>query len=485
MKKIILILIGFGMLLSCDSQLDINRDPDTLTPDDLDFPVQLPASITGIAGVQGAPWALIGGIWSQFWAQSPGSSQYRVVDNYTLGTTDGISTTGWRNAYDALLDVKNIKTKALAAENWNYYLIATVLESYTYQMLVDWYGDVPYTEATDASIFNPVFDDGQDVYDGLITALDDALGRNLAASIGKAPTNDDLIFGGNMTNWVKFANTLKLKIYLRQTEARPSVAQAGITSMLNANTQFLNVSAALKGFTDAPNISNPLYESDRRQLNTKNNLRASATMHNFLSSNSDQRLVAFYGVGNPVVQGDYNNSAGPATFSIADISPLAPVYFISLSESYFMQAEAMLRYNSGTGAKALYDAGVTAAFAQQPDFFDDALATEEAQTWTKAVYFNAAPYIASGGVYEYPASGFDNQLEAIIVQKWVASYPGNGTDAFFEWQRTGYPDFFTVSVNGVLGTGFPQRLLYPNNETSRNQNAPSVVPITTPIWWNQ
>ena len=109
MKKIILILIGFGMLLSCDSQLDINRDPDDLTPDDLAFEVELPGSITGIAGVQGASWAIIGGIWSQMWSQSPGSSQYRVVDNYTLGTTDGISTTGWRNAYDALLDVRNIK----------------------------------------------------------------------------------------------------------------------------------------------------------------------------------------------------------------------------------------------------------------------------------------------------------------------------------------------------------------------------------------
>ncbi|MFI0428177.1 SusD/RagB family nutrient-binding outer membrane lipoprotein [Mariniflexile sp. HMF6888] len=485
MKKILITIIGFGMLLSCSSQLDINRDPDDLTPDDLDFAVELPGGITGIAGVQGAPWALVGGIWSQFWAQSPGSSQYRVVDNYTLGTTDGISTTGWINAYDALLDIKNIKKKALAAENWNYYLIATVLESYTYQMLTDWYGDIPYTEATDPLIFNPVFDSAQDVYDGLIIAIDDALSKDLNASQGSAPTNDDLLFGGDMTNWVKFANTLKLKIYLRQTEARPSVAQAGITAMLNANTAFLNVSAAVTGFTDAPNISNPLYESDRRQLNTKNNLRASATMHSFLADNDDERLAAFYGVGNPVVQGDYNNPLGPATFSIADISPLAPVYFISLAESYFMQAEAMLRYNSGTGAKALYDAGVTAAFAQQPDFFDDELATEEAQTWTKAVYFNAAPYIASGGAYEYPASGFDDQLEAIIVQKWVASYPGNGADAFFEWQRTGYPDFFTVSVNGVLGTGFPQRLLYPNTETSRNSNAPDVVPITTPIWWNQ
>ena len=63
-----------------------------------------------------------------------------------------------------------------------------------------------------------------------------------------------MVFGGNMNNWMKFANTLKLKIYLRQTEGRPAVASAGVTSLLGES--FLDVDAALTGFTDAPNISN-------------------------------------------------------------------------------------------------------------------------------------------------------------------------------------------------------------------------------------
>ncbi|WP_166962963.1 SusD/RagB family nutrient-binding outer membrane lipoprotein [Yeosuana marina] len=481
MKKIILILIGFGMLLSCDSQLDINRDPDDLTPDDLAFEVELPGSITGIAGVQGASWAIIGGIWSQMWSQSPGSSQYRVVDNYTLGTTDGISTTGWRNAYDALLDVRNIKRKALEAENWNYYLIATVLEAYTFHMLTDWYGDIPYSEANNPLIFSPHFDSGQDVYDALIADLDDALGRNLSASQGREPGTDDLIFGGNMDNWVKFANTLKLKIFLRQTEARPSIAEAGITAMLNSGVSFLDVDAALTGFTDAPNISNPLYESDKRQLNTSLNLRASTTMHSYLTDNLDSRLALFYTTGNPVDQGDYNNPAGPNTFAVSILHPETPVYFISHEESLFMQAEVRERYNIGaSGAKALYDAAVLENFNK----------------WS----LDGTSYVAPSAAYEYPSSGtFDDKLNAIITQKWIASYPGNGAESFFEWQRTGIPAVssvpqtdpayvageFAVSLNGVLGTGFPQRLLYPTNETSRNLNAPAVVPITTPIWWNQ
>lgn len=480
MKKIILTLIGFGILLSsCDRKLDINRDPDNLTPAQLALNIELPGSITAVAGVQGAYWAIIGGIWSQMWSQSPGSSQYRVVDSYALGTTDGVSTGGWNAAYDGLLDIRNVKRNAEAQENWNYYLIATVLETYTSHMLTDWYGDIPYTEANNELILQPNFDTGETVYDLLISDLDDALGRNLAASQGNPPGSDDLVFGGDMSDWVRFANTLKLKIFLRQTEARPSVAQAGITAMLNAGAPFLDTDAALGGFTDAPNLSNPLYESDKRQLNTSLNLRASTTMHSYLSDNSDERLPLFYTPGNSVDQGDYNNPAAPNTFAVSILSATTPVYFISHEESLFMQAEAAERYNSGTGAKAMYDAAVQENFNK----------------WG----LDGAPYVAAAGAYEYPAGTFDQNLTAIITQKWVASYPGNGAEAFFEWHRTGIPATsavdqqdigyvpgqFAVSVNGVLGTGFPQRLLYPTNETSRNQNAPAVVPITTPIWWNQ
>ncbi|GAA3616416.1 SusD/RagB family nutrient-binding outer membrane lipoprotein [Flavivirga amylovorans] len=489
MKKIIILLIGFGMLISCESNLDINRDPDLLTPDDLTFAVELPASITAVAGVQGANWALIGGIWAQMWSQSPGSSQYRVVDSYALGTTDAIAESGWRNTYDGLLDIRNIKRKALAAENWNYYLIATVLETYISHMLTDWYGDIPYSEANDPLIFQPNFDTGEAVYDNMITDLDDALSRNLTTSTGDAPGVDDLVFGGTMSNWVKFANTLKLKIFLRQTEARPSVAQAGITAMLNANVTFLDTDAGLglieqHKFIDAPNQSNPLFESDKRQLNTALNLRASTTMFSYLTENADPRKALFYTDDpdtplNSVDQGDFNNPAGPNTFAVSILSPTTPVYFISHEESLFMQAEAMERYNSGTGAKAMYDAAVIENFNK----------------WS----LDGSAFVAATGAYEYPAGTFEQNLTAIITQKWVASYPGNGAEAFFEWHRTGIPETssvpqtdagyipgqFAVSVNGVLGTGFPQRLLYPAGETSTNLNAPAIVPITTPIWWNQ
>jgi len=486
MKKYIYTITLLTLITACGYDLDINRDPDKPDQNEVALSSELAVGAMGIAAVQSSYYALIGGIWSQFWAQSLAASQYRSIDNYSIGSTEYQG--GWSNMYDALSDIKNAKRIALEDGNWNYYLITTCLDVYATQIMSDFYGDVPYTEANQGiAIPEPKFDDSETLYDLFINDLDEALSKDLSTSTTPAPGADDFIFGGNMSNWIKFANTLKLKIYLRQTKIRPTVASAGISAMITANAEFLTVDAGISTgldvFKDEANISNPLYETDRRQLNTQTNLRASATLHTFLDNNSDERLITYYGEGNPMRQGDYNSSAAPNSVSIANISPLAPVYFISAAQSYFMQAEAMERYNSGTGAKELYDLGVTAAFNKSPNFYDRNL-SESAQKWIYDEPFDAAPYIAPSGVYEYPSAGtLEEKVEAIITQKWISCYPDNGFESFFEQLRTGYPASFTHSVNAVI-TGFPQRIVYPNEELSRNSNAPNSVEISVPVWWN-
>ncbi|WP_149275134.1 SusD/RagB family nutrient-binding outer membrane lipoprotein [Pareuzebyella sediminis] len=507
MKIILRFLVLITFLVSCEQQLDINRDPDLLDPEGVAISSEIAAGIIGVAGAHASSISFVGGVWSQFWSQSLSSSQYRNVDNYTVGTND--YERAWSNSYDALSDIRNAKKIALERENWNYYLIATCLENYTFQILTDFYGDIPYEEANDPTNFTPHFNTGEEIYDLMIVELNDALSRNLESSSLPAPGSDDFIFGGNMAHWIEFANTLKLKIFLRQTEARPDIAATGITAMINSNAPFLTVDAGIglggDVFIDEASLSNPLYESDRRQLNTQNNLRASTTMWSFLSENMDPRLEAFYQTEDtagdplgPLDQGDYNSLAPPATISLADISPLSPVYFISAAQSYFMQAEAMERYNGGAGAKELYDAGVRAAFEKSPNFYDNSKA-EASQTWVFSEPYDSSVFIAPGGAYEYPSTGtFEEKLENIIVQKWISCYPDQGYESFFEQHRTGYPEISPVpqsdenyvagewaySVEGLTGGVFPQRLVYPNTEISRNSNAPAIVAITVPIWWN-
>lgn len=479
MKKFIIsVLVLSAAFTSCSTDLDINTSPDF--PTDVPVSSQLTAAEIGLAGGEGASLAIIGGMWSQYWTQSNTANQYKDIDAYSIGTAD--YNFAWDAMYDALGDIRNVKRKALAEGNWNYYLMATVLETHASQVLTDFYGDIPYQEASNKDILQPRFNSQQEVYDLMIADLNDALSRDLSQSVGTPPGDNDYIFHGVMDNWVKFANTMKLRIFMRQTEVRPAVASAGITALFSSGAQFLDVDAGIIAtgagepiFVDAINQSNPLYEYNNRRLNVATNLRRSTTLSSFLDDKGDARLGQYYGAGVALNQGDYGSTIG--NVSVVTLKATTPVYFISLEESLFLQAEAMERYGLGSG-QAMYEAGVAANFAKYG--------------------LDATTVLA--GSYAYPAAGtFDDKLEAIITQKWVASFPGNGFEAFFETNRTGYPRTSTVeqsdpgyipgqlaySVNGSTDGAFPKRIVYPLSERNANQNAPNLIPITTPVWWAQ
>ena len=482
MKRLFINIIAALTLVlggvSCDNQLDINRDPDSLSQSGVALSTEFPTAIAGIVGAQGAYGALVGGFWAQYWTQSNAANQYKSLDDYSILGTSGIVGGLWRNMFDALGDARNVKQNALEQENWNYYLAATTLEVYASQFMVDFYGTIPYTEANNPEILQPNFNSGEEVYDLLIEDLNDALSHDLTASSGNAPAGDDLIFGGNMDKWVAFANTLKLKIFLRQQNARPQVAESGINDLLNSGADFLDVDAAMTQFEDAPNKSNPLYESNERQLNTPTNLRASKTMFSYLEANNDPRLGEYYEAGNPLNQGDFNSTAASSSIAVVNLHPETAVYLISREESLFLQAEAQLKYGSDAIAKEKYNAGVIEAFSK----YD----------------IDGAPFVADGGEYAYPTTGDQQEkLAAIITQRWVAGFPGNGFEAFFAINRTGVPQVSDVSqddpnyvpgqlsypVNGTTGGEFPKRLPLPSDVQSRNANAPGDVAITVPVWW--
>jgi len=476
MKKFIIsIIVLSATFIGCSSDLDINRDPDSLSPSSAPLSAQLPAGIIGIIGPEGAGMAIIGGMWSQYWTQSNAANQYKIIDNYSIGTSDYNFV--WNSMYDGLGDIRNVKKRALAEENWNYYLIATVLEAQASQVLTDFYGSIPFEEANNPSILEPKFNTGEEVYGFLISNLDEALSKPLAASKGEVPGKDDLIFAGNMANWIKFANTMKLKIYMRQTlSSRAAIASAGITQMINAGTQFLTVDAGMTQFVDEINQSNPLYEFNNRRLNVATNLRMSTTLASFLDLNIDTRKAKYYLAGNSLNQGDYNNPVGAGTIAVVKLSATTPALLMSKEESLFLQAEAMERFNGGVGAKALYDAAVNANFTRYG--------------------LVGAAFVA--GPYAYPVGTLEKKIEAIITQKWIASFPGNGFEAFFEKNRTGYPKTssvyqtdsgyiagqFVYAKNGTTAGQFPRRLEYPLSERNANTNAPTLVPITTPVWWD-
>ena len=466
--------------ISCKRTLDINQDPNNPSLSQGTPRLVFPAAVMATAGKVGGDLAIVGGIWGEYITQSAQANQYKYIDAYDVKSTDlnaiytGLFAGGLKN-YQYVID------KSREASDWNFFLMGTVMKAYTTEVLVDLYDKIPYSQALQGSSnLNPTFDDGYSIYVDLLKTLDSALAKDFSASTNSAPGTSDLVFGGNMARWKQFAYTLELKMYLRMINAKPTEAQAGVQKLYNEGATFLTTDAGVFGFTDAPGQDNPLYEQNIRQLNTSSNLRASRTFVSWLRANGDTRIVSYFGSTTPnsIHQGDYLGSdATYATAAVFVQKPTDPVIFISAAESYFLQAEARERYFGGAGAKALYDAGVLAAFS--------------------ALGQNGTAFV--NGVYAYPTGTLEQKIEAISTQKWASfPYGVHFIEGFFEKQRTGYPRTsavystdasyvpgqFVVSKNSVLPSGqLPRRFAFPDVEVSRNKNTPTLVPITTPVWW--
>lgn len=488
MKNIFIKL--FALLLtvtvvSCDDFLDINDDPNN--PSNVPALLTLPSSQVKIATTLAADYAVVGGLWAQHWTQSHVASQYRDEDRYALTRLD--YQTAWTELYaGALLDLKKIEAEALASENWNLYLQAVSLTAFTYQILVDWYDAIPYTEALggEEGVTAPHYTPGAEVYADLLLRLDDALAKDFSGE-GVTQIPSDFVFGhldeaGQVAAWIQFANTLKLKLWLRQTKVNNAGAQAGITPLL-AENNFLDMDAKVDIFTDLPDQSNPLYESNVRQLNVATNLRGSRTLISWLQENGDPRLDALF---IPGTSGHYGLWQGwfdaPSTVvgvqqpDVAILSPTRPVYFFSEDEVDFMLAEAHARYGDPAQAKAYYEEGVLHACSR--------------------VGTDCSELVAPGGIYAYPNGSPQQNIRAIIYQKWV-SLVDRGYEAFWDHKRTGYPEIsalpafddnvipgtFTYAVAGTTGGIFPMRLIWPESERNSNQNIPAEQPITAPVWW--
>lgn len=482
------VVILIGLHLSSCGDLDVNDNPNfptTVTPELL-----LPSGILWTTSQLGSDVQLIGGLWSQHYAQSNNSNQYTNFDSYNI--TNANFPRVWLSMYaGALPDLLKSQEIAEANSQWGYWIIAQTMMAFDYHILVDLYGTIPFSEALKDDISAPKYDDGKAVNKGIIEMLDAAIAKK-ADAVGKASLKEkDLVFGGDINKWVQFAKTLKLKILLRDFEANKVAIQTLLTE-----GDFLMVDAKMGGFVDKENNSNPLYENDRRKLNTANNIRASATMIAYLEANEDPRISAYFETSinddyRGLPQGGYTieqTTIPAASLSRARLAAEDPVYLLSAADSYFIQAECYARLGNKANAKSAYEKGLTAAFARWE------LVTEGSELLA--------------GVYKFDDSSLDTMIKTIIMQKWVSSVRCNAWDSFFDINRTGYPKLgteFTVlpndwitknpnyiigtltpSVNSVIASGtFPRRLLITKNSQDNNPNAPALIPLTEKMWWHQ
>lgn len=480
LKYISLITLLIFSVSSCKDYLDVNTDPNN--PVDASIDLILPVGMASVGIQVGGSYQNLGGFWAQYYTQSPDAGQYENIDEYNI--TSDYYDREWTDIYaGGINDLQVVRNKAQEAEDGSYYLVATCMQAYAYQFLADAYGDIPYSEALKGldGNFNPAFDKGADVYKGLLSTLDAAVAY-YNDNPGTGPANDDLVYGGNMAQWVGFANSLKLRMLMRASGT--SMANAAAVKALLAADNFITSDAMMTQFANEEGKRNPYYEIQVDRLGGVNQM-ASNTMIKMLVDNNDPRLDALYVQGSTgqwvaKEQGDFANRDIPfGELASPMYGANTPVYFITVAEVNFLKAEAQLKYEGGTGTQASYEAGVQASF--------DRLGVSGAST-----------LLGSGGDYEFNTGGTEaEKMQQIMTQKWISMTNAQNLEAFFEINRTGYPEYapadsigipgaLTISIGSVLPKGVgPQRLLYPDVEKARNTKVP-VQPgggIGAKLWW--
>lgn len=481
-NKIFLVLLA-GLLFSCENQLDINTDPNS--PTSISPGLALSAAQASLITVTGGDFSNLGGFYAQYHTQAPSASQYEVIDQYNLNTA--YANRVWTELYSGCInDLEFVITESNKTGDTGGVLIGTLLKAYTFQLLVDVFGDVPYTEALQGvNNITPKTTEGSVIYLDLITKIDAALASYNANPFDTTIGKQDMIYGADMDQWVKFANTLKLKMYLRM--AYTPLANPGKVNALIAEDNFLTTDAKFSSFGTGLNQRNPFYEVQIVYLGDVNNV-ASNSLFEFYNSNGDPRLESVYRPNAAtaylsIAQGTgdtFNNLA--SNYSRPNIEADTPVYLMSVAESKFLQAEALIRYAAGAGAKAKYDAGVNTSF----------------ETYGLATTL-ATPLLATGGAYEYKVgANTEATVRQVIVQKWASLAYINNIESYIETTRTKFPEIVTAtsanyaignripsSISVLSGNAVPSILYYPDNELDRNPNIKQHTSLTQKVWWDK
>ncbi|HLI93259.1 MAG TPA: SusD/RagB family nutrient-binding outer membrane lipoprotein, partial [Puia sp.] len=369
---------------------------------------------------------------------------------------------------------------------------ARIMRAMLFQDLVDQFGNIPYTQAAQPALtITPKYDSATAIYRDLVVQIDSGIAA-IQASQSTVDDASDIMFKGSKSLWLAFANTIKLRILLRQV---PNGDQAYVGSEINTILQqgsgFLGAgqdALVQPGYTDATSQSQNPFWADYGFLpngggpaQNNNFFVANSFMVNFLNSTADPRLGYFYGKNS--LGGYGGNFFGSSLTVSGELSPIGPgilqspsmpALLFSASQSFFMQAEAVQRGLMPGNYQDLFKAGVEESFRY--------LGVPNAQA-------AADQFISSSASQFVNIAASTNPLETILYQKWVAECELDGLEAYCDYRRTGFPVINQVSA-AAPGQPMPQRILYP--ETEYTQNTVHVMTenqqpsdLYTKIFWAQ
>lgn len=494
--RIFISVLLITMCISCKKGfLDINQNPNQVTEDKITSELILPSALHA-SGSTIRMYEVLNK-WMGYWSSNATFSLVEEEVTYNLTTSFPTFGNIWNSYYDALFDLNTIQQKA-PAEGIDYYAaIAGVMKARLFQDLVDEFGNVPYSEAFKIEIATPKYDKGKDIYNNLQIALDSAISIFKNKPVPSKASIVDIIFKGNAQRWIKFANTIKLKLLINQSEVSgfdPSAELAKITS--NGGVMMSGESASANpGYQNAVNQQSPFYAGFGFTVNgtiAREPIRANNYILSIFKQTSDPRLARVFrpaqnpaNPANPYVGTDFGaapNAAltGQLTSYVGPglASSSSQDQWITTSvESMFLYAEAVARGWFSGDAQVAYENAVRESFIW--------LGVPNAVA-------SANTYMASNSIADWANAGASiaQKVRFIAYQKYIAMAGLNPLEAWNLYRRLGVPVNAPLSVHpNRLGNGsLPIRFLYPSTEYAVNSNnvlaEGGINQFTSKVFWD-
>lgn len=505
MKRVITVLLVALATIpftGCDTYLDTNVNPNA--PTDVPVEQKLPNALVKTAHLETGALNQLGAVWAGYWAKATDSplntSLFRLEETYGVEAMsfDRDGRPIWEDSYTTLVNYKDIENSAAATGDLAYVGIAQIMQGWHFMRLVDLYNNVPFSDALQGSKnVTPKYDDGQAVYDGAINLISEGI-RNIkeAPSLSKKPGADDVIFKGNLNLWVKFANTVKLRALLRQSEIRrEGYINGELEKIRQEGSGFLGAGESAlvnPGYQITAGGQNPFWDTYYRNqagaLTTGyNTLRPTAYVVQQYRERNDPRLPKLYRAVNGAYVG-VPLGATSADFTMAKTSALLgpnengnqpaallksaqqPSVLLASFESLFLQAEAAER-GWLNGAEGLYEEAIKESFR----YMNVAAGEFTAYNLQPSVNFALAP----------------NKIERIIEQKWLALNSISSIEAWNDYRRLNLLSRLPQSLQSPSADPEfrPRRLTYRQSELNTNREEVArqgaIDPFRSRVFWNK
>lgn len=366
------------------------------------------------------------------------------------------------------------------------FAVAEVLKIAAMHRITDIYGPLPYLKFGHGGVETP-YNSQEEIYASFIVDLDNAI-TTLKDYIIKHPNSKplqkyDLVYNGRMDQWLKFANSLKLRLAIRMVYTDYNI---------NGKTPQILAEEAVRDGVIESNSDNAYLKSGNgisvfnpwdRCWNMYGDVRMSANMESFLMGYSDPRISKYFQLSE---YGDYHGArlgnyvyskTNYLKLSSPNISAESPIQWMCAAELYFLRAEGAIRgWNMNGEAQNFYEKGIQISFEQWGASIGSYLTDD---TSTPASFTpktgsgsipQGSPNLSTITIKWNSADNFELKLERIMTQKWLAMYP-EGQEAWTEYRRTGYPKLFPVLYNksgNTVDNSGPRRIPYPSTEYDTN-----------------